>query len=126
MYTLSQRIRSRPIDNESYDRSLKSNSRTIVLETFENLEDASVALAKKQGSRKNMEEFFIEFRLDVKKPKISAAHAFPGKTHLKPQAEALHHLYEETRFQRNSFTKKVMASSKMLHCYRSHSFSRRK
>ena len=100
MYTLSQRIRSRPIDNESYDRSLKSNSRTIVLETFENLEDACVALAKKQGSRKNMEEFFIEFRLDVKQPKIGAAHAFPGKGHLKPQAEALHHLRRENEWLR--------------------------
>jgi len=100
MYTLSQRTRSRPIDNESYDRSLKSNSRTIVLETFENLEDACVALAKKQGSRKNMEEFFIEFRLDVQAPENSPAPALPGKGHLKPQAEALHHLHRENEWLR--------------------------
>ncbi len=101
MYTLSQRITRRPIDGESSHRRINSNSRTVVLETFENLEDACVALEKKQRSTKNSEGFFIEFRLDVQAPENSPAPALPGKGHLKPQAEALHHLRRDNeRLQR--------------------------
>ncbi len=64
MYTLSQRVRDKPIDGENSEHTFSSTPRTVVLDTFENLEDACLALAKKQDSRKNTGEFFIEFRLD--------------------------------------------------------------
>lgn len=95
MYTLSQRIRPRPIDSKSSDRSLNSNSRTVVLETFENLEDACVALEKRQRSRKNSEDFFIEFRLDMQQPEHGRVQAFSGKHHLKPHDDALRQLRRE-------------------------------
>ena len=61
MYTLSQRLKGEPSDDENEGYRYNSTPRAVVLETFENLEDACLALAKKQNSRKNTDEFFIEF-----------------------------------------------------------------
>ncbi len=91
MYTLSQRVRDKPIDGEDSERTSSSTPRTVVLDTFQNLEDACLALAKKQDSRKNTEEFFIEFRLD-RPPENRSAQALPVKGHRKLHANELQHL----------------------------------
>lgn len=89
MYTLSQRITCRPTNNKSSHRSPNLHSRTIVLAAFENLEDACVALEKKQQTRKNTDEFFIEYRLDIEQPQRSPTRAFSRKDHLKPHDKTL-------------------------------------
>ncbi len=94
MYTLSQRIRDKPIDGENSEHTSSSTPSTVVLDTFENLEDACLALAKKQGSRKNTHEFFIEFRLD--RPLANRpARAFPANGHSEPQTDELQYLRRE-------------------------------
>ncbi len=101
MYTLSQRVRDKPIDGENSERIFSSTPRTAVLKTFENLEDACLALAKKQDSRKNTEEFFIEFRLDRQRPKNSRTQALSNRGHRKLHANELQHLRREnTRLRR--------------------------
>ena len=100
MYTLSQRVRDKPIDGENSERISNSTPHTAVLDTFENLEDACLALAKKQDSRKNTEEFFIEFRID-RPPENRSAQALPVNGHWKLQANELQHLRREnTRLRR--------------------------
>ena len=94
MYTLSQRVSDKPNDGESPGRRFSSTPRTVVLDTFENLEDACLALAKKQDSRKNTEEFFIEFRLD-RPPENRSAQVLPVNGHWKLQANELQHLRRE-------------------------------
>lgn len=95
MYTLSHRIGGRSTDSGSSKRRHNPNRRTVVLETFENLEDACVALARKQRSRKNSSDFFIEFRLDLRRPRNNPAQAFSGKGHLKLHETALRQLHRE-------------------------------
>ena len=95
MYTLSQRVRDKPIDGENSERTSNSTPRTVVLDTFENLEDACLALAKKQDSRKNTREFFIEFRLDLQRPENRPAPECSGKVHWQLQADELQHLRRE-------------------------------
>jgi hypothetical protein len=100
MYTLSQRIRDKPIDGENSERIFSSTPRTAVLDTFQNLEDACLALAKTQDSRKNTEEFFIEFRLD-RPPENRSAQALSNRGHRRLHANELHHLRREnTRLRR--------------------------
>ncbi len=94
MYTLSQRVRDKPIDGENSQHTSSSTSRTAVLDTFENLEDACLALAKKQDSRKNTDEFFIEFRLG-RPPANRPARAFPANGHWKLQASEWQQLRRE-------------------------------
>jgi hypothetical protein len=94
MYTLSQRVRDKPIVVENSGRTSNSTPRTAILNTFQNLEDACVALAKKQDSRKNTGEFFIEFRID-RLPANRSAQALPVKGHRKLQADELQHLRRE-------------------------------
>ena len=112
MYTLSQRIRDKPIDGENSEHTSSSTPRTVVLETFENLEDACLALAKKQDSRKNTDEFFIEFRLDLRRPENTPARAFALKGHWKLQANELQRLrHENMRLrQERDILEKVTAS----------------
>jgi len=94
MYTLSQRVRDQPMDGENSTHTSSSTSRTAVLSAFENLEDACLALAKKQDSRKNTREFFIEFRLD--RPLANRpARAFPANGHSEPQIDELQYLRRE-------------------------------
>ncbi len=94
MYTLSQRVRDKPIDDENSAHTSSSTSRTAVLDTFENLEDACLALAKKQDSRKNTREFFIEFRID--RPLANRpVRAFPANGHWKLQASEWQRLRRE-------------------------------
>ena len=94
MYTLSQRVRDQPMDGENSTHTSSSTSRTGVLSAFENLEDACLALAKKQDSRKNTREFFIEFRLD--RPLANRpARAFPLKGQWKLQASEWQRLRRE-------------------------------
>ena len=100
MYTLSQRVRDKPIDGENSKRTSSSTPPTAVLDTFENLEDACLALAKKQDSRKNTAEFFIEFRLD-RPPENRSAQALSNRGHRKLHANELQHLHREnTRLRR--------------------------
>ena len=94
MYTLSQRLRGRPSAGESPGRRFSSTPRTAVLDTFENLEDACLALAKKQDSRKNTDEFFIEFRIDRPLANRPAPEC-SGKVHWQLQADELQHLRRE-------------------------------
>ncbi len=94
MYTLSQRVRDKPINSENSEHTSNSTPSTVVLDTFENLEDACLALAKKQDSRKNTGEFFIEFRID-RPPANRPAQAFPANSHSKPQTDKLQHLRRE-------------------------------
>ncbi len=94
MYTLSQRIRDKPIDGENSEHTSSSTPRTVILDTFENLEDACLALAKKQDSRKNTGEFFIEFRID-RPPANGLARAFPANGHWKLQASEWQRLRRE-------------------------------
>ncbi len=96
MYTLSQRIRtSRPIGSKGSDRPPNSTAHTAVLKTFENLEDACLALVNKQDSRKNTHEFFIEFRLDLQRPQNRLAPVCSGKAHWQLQAGESQHLRRE-------------------------------
>ncbi len=111
MYTLSQRVRDKPINSENSAHTSSSTPSTVVLDTFENLEDACLALAKKQDSRKNTGEFFIEFRID--RPAANRpARAFPLKGHWKLQANELQRLRREnTRLrQERDILEKVTAS----------------
>ena len=75
MYTLSQRLKRQPSDDESHAHHYNSMPHTIVLETFENLEDACLALARKQNSRKNSDEFFIQFLVTAHQPRPNSAQA---------------------------------------------------
>ena len=73
MYALSQRLRRKPGDDENRGQRYSAVPRTVVLETFDNLEDACVALAKKQNSRKNTNEFFVQFLRASQRPiRVSA------------------------------------------------------
>ena len=112
MYTLSQRVRDKPINGENSEHTSSSTPRTVVLDTFENLEDACLALAKKQDSRKNTDEFFIEFRLDLRRPENRSARPFPLKGHWKLHANELQRLRREnTRLrQEHDILEKVTAS----------------
>ncbi len=94
MYTLSQRVRDKPINSENSEHTSSSTPSTVVLDTFENLEDACLALAKKQDSRKNTGEFFIEFRID-RPPATRPARAFPLKGHRQLQTDESQQLYRE-------------------------------
>ena len=94
MYTLSQRVRDKPIDGENTERTSSSTPRTAVLDTFENLEDACIALANKQDSRKNTGEFFIEFRID-RPPAHRPTRAFSPQGHWKLHTNELQQLRRE-------------------------------
>jgi hypothetical protein len=100
MYTLLQRVRDKLIDSDNSERTSSSTPRTAVLDTFENLEDACIALAKKQDSRKNTGEFFIEFRID-RPPVHRPSRAFSPKGYWKLHTNELQHLRRQnTRLHR--------------------------